>query len=406
MNNIRRSDLRATLQGTPFHSRTAALCHSHQWQRWSGFLTAASYDLNPTWEYQAIRGAAALIDISPLYKYRIRGREAERLLNRLLTREVTACALNQVMYTTWCDDEGKVIDDGTLQRLGPRDFRLTAANPNLWWISQNSLGMDVELEDESHAIAALALQGPTSRDVLKQVCNIDLDALSYFWLGSGLIQDIPVTVTRTGFTGDLGYEIWLDRSQAEHLWDVLMSAGRTYDLRAAGMLALDLARIEAGLMLIGVDYISSHHAVTHSQKSSPFELGLGWTVDREKGYFIGRDALRSEQARPARWRLVGLEIDWPAIERLYREEGMAPEFPEVAQRESAPLYDDRRQIGYATSSCWSATLQKFIALATVEARYHRPGTRMLIETTVEHRRKKVPATVVKRPFFDPPRKRR
>lgn len=393
------------LKGTPFHSRTSALCQSHEWQRWSGYLTAASYELHHEWEYHAIRGSTAMIDISPLYKYRITGPDAESLLNRVVTRDVSKCAVDQVFYTPWCDEAGKVIDDGTLQRFAEQDFRLTAADSNLHWLCENAYGMDVSIEDESAQVAALALQGPTSRDVLKKVTDADLDKLGYFRMTCASVGDIPVTISRTGFTGDLGYELWLNPDHAESLWDRLMDVGQIYGLRPVGMYALGLARIEAGLILTAVDYISSHHALIESQKSSPFELGLGWTVSLNKGNFVGRKALLAEKQHSPVWRFVGLELDWLSIERLYEAIGMAPQAPHIAWGTSVPLYNGRKQVGYATSGCYSPILKKYIGLATVEADYSRLDTQMMMEVTVNHQRKQAPVRVVKTPFFDPERKR-
>ncbi len=393
------------LKETPFHSKTSALCQSHEWQRWSGYLTAASYELHHDWEYHAIRGSTAVIDISPLYKCRITGPDAERLLNRVVTRDVSKCAVNQVMYTPWCDETGKVVDDGTLQRFDAQTFRLTAADSNIHWLHENAYGMDVTIEDVSARVAALALQGPTSRDVLKQITNADLDGLGYFRMMAAQADNIPITITRTGFTGDLGYEIWLNPEHAEALWDMLMDAGQAYGLKPVGMYALGLARIEAGLILTAVDYISAHHALIESQKSSPFELGLGWAVSLDKGNFVGRKALHAEKQRGPAWRFVGLELDWPSIERLYEAIDMAPQAPTIAWGTSVPLYKGSKQIGYATSGCYSPILKTYIALATVEAEYSSLGTQMMMEVTVNHQRKQAPVQVVKTPFFDPERKR-
>ncbi len=396
-----------TLKGTPFHPRTHTLCQSHEWQRWFGYLTAASYELHHEWEYHAIRGAAALIDISPLRKYRIRGPDAGKFFNRLITRDVSRLSPGRVLYTPWCDGAGKLIDDGTLQCLGPNDFRLTAADHNLNWLLENAFGMDVEVQDESNRLSALAIQGPASRAVLAQVVDDPgrLETLTYFSLGIFRIAGSEVLITRTGFTGDLGYEIWLEPPDALPVWDALVEAGEQYRLTPAGMHALGLARIEAGLILIDVDYISAHQALNETQKSSPYEIGLGWTVHLEKGNFNGRSALLAERSAPPKWRFVGLEVDWPSLEALYREAGLSPQMSPLARRKSLPLFDRNRQVGYATSSCYSPILKKYIAMGTVEAQYSRVGTGLQIETTVEHRRLQVPCRVVRTPFFDPPRKR-
>jgi aminomethyltransferase len=257
------------LSGTPFHPRTATLCEAQNWRRWAGHIVAGSYELLHDREYWAIRSAAALIDVSPLFKYSITGPDAARLLNRVVTRDVSRCAVGQVMYTPWCDEAGKVIDDGTVSRLGESAFRLTAADPNLRWLHENAFGLNVQMEDVSAHIAALALQGPNSREILKQVVDAPLDGLKYYRLTPARIRGLPVTISRTGYTGDLGYEIWAEAQHAEPLWDTLVEAGGPYGITPAGMLALDVARVEAGLLLIEVDYVSSRHALIEAQKSSP-----------------------------------------------------------------------------------------------------------------------------------------
>ncbi len=393
------------LTGTPFHSRTSALCQAQNWRRWAGYLVAGSYELNHEREYHAIRSAAALFDVSPLFKYRVSGPDAARLLDRVVTRNVARCAVGQVLYTPWCDAAGKVIDDGTLQRLDERTFRLTAAEPNLRWLHHNALGLKVEIADESDAVAALALQGPAAREILTQVSEADVDGLRYFRLLSTHLQNIPVTLSRTGYTGDLGYEIWVDAAQAGPLWDALVQGGAPFGLTPAGMAALDIARLEAGLVMIGVDYVSAQHALIEAQKSSPLELGLGWTVDLDKENFVGWAALREEQRRGPAWALVGLEIEWAALEKLYQAVKLPPQVPNTVWRTSVPVYAGRRQVGYATSGGWSPLLKKYIALAHVEARLAQPGTPLTLEVTVEHRRQQAAAHVAKTPFFDPERKR-
>lgn len=393
------------LRRTPFHARTSTLCRAQNWRRWAGYIVASSYELTHDREYHAIRSSAALLDVSPLYKYLITGPDAERLLNRVVTRDVAKCAINQVMYTPWCDEAGKVIDDGTLSRLAEDRFRLTAAEPNLRWLGDNAVGLDVTIEDITDTTAALALQGPNSREILKRASNAELDELRFFRLTEANIRSIPVAISRTGYTGDLGYEIWIDSGDAEPLWDALIEAGTPYGLTPAGMLALDVARIEAGLILIDVDYVPARKAVIESRKSSPFELGLGWTVKLEKGDFVGRGALLEEQGRGPAWQLRGLEIDWDSLERVYDAFGLPPQLPGVAWRTSAPVYADGDQVGYATSGCWSPTLKKYIALAHLQARHADTGTALTMEVTAEHQRKTAEARVVDTPFFNPPRKR-
>jgi aminomethyltransferase len=393
------------LKTTPFHARTAPLVRAQTWRRWGGFQVASAYEPHPDREYAAIRNAAALLDVSPLHKYLITGRDAAKLLDRMVTRDVTRCAIGQVFYTPWCDVQGKVIDDGTISRLDDTTFRLTSAEPNLRWLSMNAVGLQVKIEDVSDRVAALALQGPTSRAILSRLSPADFDALKYFRLVHTTLRDIPVTISRTGYTGDLGYEIWIDRERAVDAWDALIGVGTDFGITPAGIWALDLARIEAGLVMLDVDYYSSHHALIPDQKSSPLELNLGWTVSENKGPYNGRQALRAEKKRGSAWNFVGIDVSWPALEGLYAERGLPPSLPMIAWRGSAPILSEGRQVGYATSGCWSPLLKKYLALAHLQAPYFAPETRVEIELTVEHRRKPVAATVRKLPFFDPPRKK-
>jgi aminomethyltransferase len=366
---------------------------------------ASAYELSHEREYHAIRSSAALFDVSPLYKYHIRGRDAARLLDRVVTRDVRKAKQGQVLYTPWCDARGKVIDDGTVSWLGDDLFRLTAADPNIRWLHENARGMQVEIEDVSESIAALSLQGPLSRTILEHAAEVDLSGVKFFRLTSGCIRGIPVTITRTGYTGDLGYEVWVDASQALPLWDALMDVGGPHGITPAGILALDIARIEAGLLLIEVDYVSARHALIDMQTSSPFELSLGWTVALDKPAFNGRHALVEESARGPAWKFVGLDVEWESLERLYADVGLAPRLPTAAWRTSVPVYRDGRQIGYATSGCWSPLLKRYLALVHLEAEHAEDGTEVLMEVTVEHRRKHARATVKKLPFLDLERKR-
>lgn len=390
---------------SPFFSRTSALCESQSWQDWSGYLSANLYELNHTHEYYAIRTACALLDVSPLFKYHVQGRDAMKLLNRIVTRDVSKLALGQVMYTPWCDDEGKVIDDGTLARLKPDLFRLTAADPSVGWLEENAVGLDVRIEDMSDALGSLALQGPTSRDLLQALTDTDLSRLKYFQIAQADLAGIPLEISRTGFTGDLGFEIWVAPRYAEELWDVLMETGRGYGIRAAGNLALDMARIEAGLLLIAVDFTSSKKTMFDIQKSTPYELGLGWTVKLDKPHFNGKAALKREQARGSQWATVGIQVQLPALEKIYREFGMPLQLPYTAWTSPVPVYANGNQIGKATSGAWSPILKKYIAIARVQPQYATPGARLAMEVTVEAQRKQADAVVVKMPFYEPTRKK-
>jgi aminomethyltransferase len=387
------------LKTTPFHERTAALCASHAWRRWAGYVVASSYELSHEREYHAIRGAAALFDVSPLYKYAIRGRDAARLLDHVVTRDMRKLGIGQVGYTTWCDAQGKVLDDGTVARLGEQSFRMTSAEPNLRWLQDNAAGLEVEVQDISESMVALSLQGPASRAILGGI------ELKFFRLAQSRVRDIPVEISRTGFTGDLGFELWAGREHALPLWDALIEAGTPHGIVPAGMLALDVARIEAGLMLIDVDYVPARKALIDSQTSSPFELDLGWTVDLQKERFVGREALAREAQRGPQWQFVGVEVDYPSLERLHLELGLATRLPQQAWRASVPIYAGSEQAGYATSGGWSPILKKYIALAHLRAQHAAQGTRLEMEVTVEHRRRRAGVQVVKKPFFDPERKR-
>jgi aminomethyltransferase len=391
--------------GTPFHPRTAALCESRSWRDWAGYFAVSAYEASHEREYNAIRNAAALIDVSPLFKYGVSGRDATRLVDRVVTRDVPKMAVGQVAYTSWCDGEGKVIDDGTVSRLAPDLYRWTAAEPNLRWIRQNAHGLEVAVEDLSETLAALALQGPTSREILRSCVEGDVASLKYFRVMPARLRGIPVEISRTGYTGDLGYEIWVAAEQALPLWDALVDAGRPYDITPTGMLALDVARIEAGLILLDVDYTSSRRALIPSQKYSPYEIGLGRLVSLQKAPYVGQAALQREAKAGAPRELVGLDVSWAHVERLHEQAGLAPQLPATASRLSVPVFREGIQVGRASSSTWSPTLKRMIALATVARDAARPGTVLQMEMTVDHRRREVETTVVALPFFDPPRKR-
>ncbi|HKY30770.1 MAG TPA: aminomethyltransferase family protein [Pyrinomonadaceae bacterium] len=391
--------------GTAFHQRTFQLCESLSYREWSGYYAVSSYEPHHEHEYNAIRNAAALIDISPLFKYRLTGKDATRLVDRVITRDMRKVAVGQVIYTPWCDERGKVIDDGTVSRLEENTYRWTAADPSLRWFTQNAAGMDVEIEDISESVAALALQGPTSAHLLKSLVeNADIANLKYFRVTNGKIAGVPVDVSRTGYTGDLGYEIWVPSEHALKVWDALTEAGRAFDIHPAGMLALDVARIEAGLLLIDIDFNSSKKALIEEQRYSPFEMGLGRLVHLDKNRFVGQSALIAEKEKGHPREIVGLAIDWPEVEALYEAVGLPPAVSPIASRVAVPVFREGTQVGKATSSTWSPTLKKMIALATIKSEYTRPGTKLQFEVTVEAVRHQVRATVVKTPFFNPKRK--
>jgi aminomethyltransferase len=390
--------------GTAFHERTFELCESLSYREWSGYYTVSVYETHHEHEYNAIRNAAALIDVSPLYKYLVSGPDATKLVNRIITRDIRKVAVGQVIYCCWCDEDGKVIDDGTITRLAENTYRWTAADPSLRWLTQNALGMYVTIEDISEHTAALAVQGPTSGRLLARLAGPDLLKLKYFRMTRAQIAGVPVDISRTGYTGDLGYEIWMPWEEATRVWDALADAGLEFDARPAGMLALDVARIEAGLILIEVDYFSSKKALIDSQKYSPFEINLGRLVNLDKEHFIGKQALAAEQRRGSPRKLVGLELSWGDIERQYDAVGLPATVPTTASRVAVPVYKGSRQIGKATSTTWSPTLKKMIALASLASEYAATGSVVQVENTVEAVRHRVSARIVELPFFNPPRK--
>ncbi len=389
--------------GTAFHERTLSLCHSLNYREWSGYYTVSAYEMHHEHEYNAIRNAAALIDISPLYKYWVTGPDASKLVNRIIARDINKVAVGQVIYCCWCDEQGKVIDDGTITRIAENTFRWTAADPSLRWFRQNAMGLNVSIEDISEQTAALALQGPTSGRLLKSL-GVDITNLKYFRMMPGEIAGVAVNVSRTGYTGDLGYEVWMPWESALTVWDAISNAGKKFDLHAAGMLALDVARIEAGLILIEVDYFSSKKALIESQKYTPYEIGLGKLVDLKKEAFIGRAALEKEAAKGPKRLLMGLELNWEELEALWDAIGMPPQVPSQASRVHVPVYRTGVQVGKATSTTWSPTLKRLIALASLNREHAAPGTVLQVETTVEAVRHRISAKVVELPFFNPKRK--
>ena len=393
--------------GTAFHPRTASLNRKMQWREWSGYFASSTYADFHDIEYNAIREAAALIDVSPLYKYRVGGPDALRLVDRVITRDATKLVPGRVFYTPWCDEFGKVIDDGTVHALDDGTFRWTAADPQSRWLHLNAAGLDVTVADESEAVAALALQGPFSRDVLEAAAETSFADLRYFRRRGATIAGVAVDVSRTGYTGDLGYELWIPAEGATAVWDRLMEVGVAWAIRPAGMLALDIVRLEAGLILLEVDYTSARHAMNPEQNHSPAEIGLGRLVDLEAADFVGRRALADEARRggPPR-RLVGVTLDWYGIEGLYDAHGIPPAVSPTVDRAARPVYGfGGRQVGKVTSLGWSPILKQAIALASVPAAYEPIGTGVEVEWTVEGQRGRVAAAVTPLPFLDLERKR-
>ena len=388
--------------GTPFHERTAPLNLALAWKPWSGYFAATHYqELNQV-EYAAIRNGVALIDVSPLAKYRLAGRDALALVDRVITRDAHRCQVGQAIYTPWCDEEGKVLQEGTLFRLQEDVFQWNATEPMLLWLERAASGLEVAIDDTSRDTAVLAVQGPRSRDLLAEMAGDAVRKLGFFRLAETRIAGVPVLVSRTGYTGDLGYEVWVSTEGALRVWDAIAKAG--VGATPCGLLAMDIARIEAGFVLLGVDYTSAERALIPAHRSSPFEIGLGWAVPRNKpGWYIGRDALERERYAGSDWSLTGLELDWEPLEQLFANAGLMPELPQIPWRDPRPVYCRGRQVGRATSGCWSTRLKKLIALATLEAGETFGGLEM--EVTVDYARERAPARAVALPFFRPERMR-
>ena len=390
---------------TPFHPRTFELCESLQFKTWAGYFAVSSYQSHHDPEYFAFRNSAGLLDISPLFKYEIEGPDSAAFLASVATRDIRSLSVGRVTYACFCDSQGKVIDDGTVSRIDEDLFRVTTASPTFSWFDRQRRGFDIQITDVSDAIASLAIQGPTSRDALAAAAGDDIRDLRFFGVISASIDGFDVQISRTGYTGDLGYEIWLPSRHALPVWDALMESGAPFGLQPAGLDALDVTRIEAGFILQDVDYFSAPRCVIESRKSSPFEIGLDWTVQLDRDPFVGQAALQAEKASGSEWQLVGLEISWEGIEGLYGAWGLPPSLPTHACREAVPVYSGGRQVGQVTSTTWSPILKKYLALATVKTAQSKLGTSLEVEHTVEFARTRVGATVVERPFFDPERKR-
>ncbi len=378
-----------------------------RYKEWAGYYAVCSYEMLHDPEYYAFRNSAGLLDVTPLFKYRVSGPDAAAFLSRIMVRNINKLEVGRVSYCCWCSDDGKVIDDGTVMRRGPEEFFVTSADPSYSWFSRFMRGYRAELTEITDTIAGLALQGPTSRDILKQVCDVDLDSLKYFATRKGRADGYEVWVSRTGYTGDLGYEVWVENANALKLYDAIMAAGKNYDIRPAGLDALDNTRVEAGLILKDVDYYNSLHALIDDRKSSPYEITLGWTVDLNRDPFNGQQALKAEKTSGSKWSIIGLDINWPQLETLYNKVGLPPVIGSHAWRSSIPIFTDKErknQVGYATSGTWSPILKKNIALATVRKEYDKLGSELQFEVSVEHKRHTVSAIVTKTQFYNPERK--
>jgi aminomethyltransferase len=393
--------------GTAFWPRQRELNKKEAWGEWSGYFAAAVYADFHDIEYSSIREAAAVIDVSPLYKYEVAGTDAAVLLDRVMTRDVARMQVDQVVYAAWCDEDGKVLDDGTITRTDEHAFRITAADPCYRWFALNATNLDVEIRDVSETTAGLALQGRLSRDVLEAATGKNWADVRYFRRRATTVEGVDVDVTRTGYTGDRGYELWIPAADALTVWDAVFEAGAPFGIHAAGIRALDVARVEAGLILIEAEYTSARTATSPELTYSPFELGLGRLVNFEKASdFNGRRALLAERhsGGPLR-RLVGLELEWAGIEAMYAKHGLAPAISPFVHRDPVPVYREGKQVGRATSMTWGPTIKKMVAFGSIDRGLERVGTRLSVEYSVEGERGKVAASVVALPFLDLERKR-
>lgn len=397
---------------TPLHPRTAALCTSMAWKEWAGYHAVCRYDTVLEREYLALRHAATVLDATPLFKLEVRGPDAGRLLSRVTVRDVSRLREGRVGYLCWTDEHGRVIDDGTVTRYGPEHFRLTSTEPAWGWFSSHARGLEVQLEDSSEELVALSVQGPRSREIVRAVAGEDAAALGYFRARETALAGHAGAITRTGYTGDLGFELWTPAAGALDLWDAVLEAGRPHGLLPMGLDALDVARLEAGYVLGGTDYVSARHAWSAHQTSTPFELGFDWMVQLERPgepdafeAFVGQRALREESRRGPSRRLVALEVDWDEFERLHADRGLPPQLALGTCREGVPVFQGSRQIGQATSRGWSPLLKRYLALATVSARHAAPGTQLGIEVTVDYHRSVCAARVLPLPPLDLPRRK-
>ena len=391
---------------TPFHPRTAELNQARRWRKWSGFFIADSYFPAHDLEYHAIRFSAALFDVTPMCKYRIAGPDAAKLVDRVITRRVDRIKPMRAIYTPWCDHDGRVLDDGTVALLADGSYFWTAAEPQHGWLEAAGEGLNVTIEDMTEKLCALSLQGPHARDVLSAAVGRDMSDLPFFGRADVTIGGTAVGISRTGYSGDLGYELWMPFDEALPVWDALIKSGEDYTLRVAGMEALDVARLEAGLIMAGVDYHSSRTARHPSLAVSPYEIGMDRLVDLDKPAFIGKRALMNEVAAggPAT-RLVGLELDLNVFEDAYLDLGYAIEHPLRAWRHVTPLTRKGETIGRATSGTFSPLLKRSIALGFLPVKHAEVGSTVGIEWQIEETRQTIPATVVPLPFLDLPRKR-
>jgi aminomethyltransferase len=396
------------IQTTPFHERLSALNTTGLYGHWSGYLSAQKYGMSAKHEYFAVRNSAGYFDTSPLYKIRITGKDAEKFLGGVMTRDIRLCRPGKAQYTLWCDERGYVLEDGVVFRHSDNEFLLTAAEPNLGYLSDLVGRLDVAIEDVTDQYGMLAIQGPRSRGILTKVAP-EVESLGFFDHTEAKIGGGSVTISRTGYTGDLGYEVRVGADDALDVLDAIVEAGEGQGFRPFGEEALLMTRIEAGLVLINVEFSSSRYAYTDHDRVTPKELGFGWMlkgIDADDRPFIGRNAIRRELAeKTSRWSSVGLYVDYADYNRIYNEAGLIPPMDETPLDYESMLYDDDgERIGYATSLMYSPMLQRHIAMARVRPDLATSGSKVNLELTINHQYETVAAHVTRLPFFNPPRK--
>lgn len=378
---------------SPFYARLAELDTVNEWHQWKGYSSADALYCEDT-EYFAIRNATAVFDLTPMTKYRITGPDALEFLNRFVTRDMSKIRPGRVAYAVWCDDQGQVIDDGTIFHLREGEYRLCSQERHYAWLMAATIGFDVTITHETEDVAALAVQGPTSFSVLSTMGVEGLDALKPFGLMHVDFEGSELMVSRTGFTGDLGYELWIEPDKAEALWDALFAAGELFGIRAIGTHALELARIEAGFLAAYMEFLPADETVRTGRSRSPLELGLDWLVDFKKPNFNGRRALAEELRNGSTWRLVKLDI-----------EGNKPAHHSYI---FANKKGSKGEIGFITSAAWSPVCKQNIALGTVRTPYGKAGDTVWVEVYYQREmhwsRAMAQATVVDKPFWFPPRR--
>ena len=375
---------------TPFHERTYEACYNNDWYRWAGYKIAREYS-NTELEYTAMRNTAGVLDITPMHKYDIKGRDAIKFVDKLVTRNVTEIKSGQVMYIIWCNEDGNVIDDGTVFCFNSNHLRIFCAERNLNWFSDTAIGFNVEVEDVSDTIAALAFQGPLSCKILNLLNVKDIENLKPFYFDNFDLNGCKVTISRTGFSGDLGYEIWCKNEDAINVWDSLFTFNRDYKVLPAGMNALEMVRVEAGFIQPNADFMSAEQALRPNRMRNPYELGMGWLVDLNKNYFTGKKNLVNLKKKTLTKKLVGLDIqgDKPAI--------------------GSVLYDkNKKEIGIVTAGMWSPSLKSNIAFGYVDKDHMKIGSKVFAEIyhpeELEYKKIWAQCSVVKKQFFNPPRR--